>query len=75
MYGRQHKRRCTLVCEAAIGRMHSNDSLEVPGQAHTVAKYDHPKAGFDAMYGMGGSIVVVPSPARVRVTRMLVHAT
>jgi hypothetical protein len=64
---------CTLVCEAVIGRSHDNASIEVPGQSNTVAQYERPRPGYDAMTGFNGMFVVIPSPARVRVLRMIVH--
>lgn len=64
---------CTLVCRVAIGKMHANFSREVPGKRDTVPDHMRPKRGYDAMYGAGGMIVVVPSAARVRPVRMIVH--
>lgn len=66
---------CTLVCRVAIGKMHANFSREVPGKRDTVPDHMRPKRGYDAMYGAGGMIVVVPSAARVRPVRMIVHKT
>lgn len=63
---------CTLV---AIGKMHDNTSREVAGKRDTVPDHMRPKRGYDAMYGAGGMIVVVPSAARVRAVRMIVHST
>lgn len=57
---------CTLVCKVAIGRAHANTSRQVPDHVR-------PKRGYDAMYGAVGMIVVVPSAARVRPVRMIVH--
>jgi Poly(ADP-ribose) polymerase catalytic domain len=66
---------CTLVCKVAIGKAHANTSRQVPGQRDTVPDHMRPKRGYDAMYGAGGMIVVVPSAARVRPVRMIVHVT
>jgi hypothetical protein len=64
---------CTLECDVAIGKTHENTSREVPGKRDTVPDHMRPKRGYDAMYGAGGMIVVVPSAARVRPVRMIVH--
>jgi hypothetical protein len=64
---------CTLVCRVAIGKMHENTSRHVKGNPNTVPDFIKPKPGFDAMYGAGGMIVVVPSAARVLPVRMIVH--
>lgn len=66
---------CTLVCKVAIGKAHANTSRQVQGQRDTVPNHMLPKRGYDAMYGAGGMIVVVPSAARVRPIRMIVHST
>lgn len=63
----------TLVCEAVIGRIHENETLEVPGSEHTVAERQRPRPGFDAMQGFGGQMVVVPCAARVRAVHLIVH--
>lgn len=66
---------CTLVCKVAIGKAHANTSRDIPGKRDTVPDHMRPKRGYDAMYGAGGMIVVVPSAARVRAVRMIVHST
>ena len=54
-----------VVCDVAIARMHASTSRELPDQTYSVPDHVRPKAGYDAMYGMDGMIVVVPSVARV----------
>ena len=66
---------CTLECRVAIGKAHANMSRKVPGVRDTVPDHVRPRRGYDAMYGAGGMIVVVPSAARVRPVRMIVHST
>lgn len=65
---------CTLECKVAIGKIHENTSRKIPGKRDTIPDHVRPKRGFDAMYGAGGTIVVVPSAARVRPMRMIVHS-
>ena len=64
---------CTLVCAAAIGKTHENESRQVAGQHDTVPDNVRPRPGFDAMTGMGGLILVVPSAARVRPIAAIYH--
>lgn len=65
---------CTIVCKVAIGRIHENISREIEGKTDgSVPDHIMPKRGYDAMYGAGGLIVVVPSAERVLPVRMIVH--
>jgi hypothetical protein len=66
---------CTLVCKVAIGKAHANTSRDIPGKRDTVPDHVRPRRGYDAMYGAGGMIVVIPSASRVRPMRMIVHST
>lgn len=63
-----------LVCKVTIGKAHANTSRDIPGKRDTVPDHMRPKRGYDAMYGAGG-MIVVPSAARVRPVRMIVHST
>jgi hypothetical protein len=64
---------CTLVCRAAVGRWHANRSREVPGHEDTQPDFRKPKSGYDAMFGEGGLIVVIPSAARVQPYLLILH--
>jgi hypothetical protein len=53
--------------------MHENTSRHVKGHRDTVPDFIRPKAGYDAMFGAGGLIVIVPSTARVLPIRLIIH--
>ena len=61
------KAACLVVCDVAISRMHANVSRPSNDPSATSSIPDHvrPMRGYDAMYGAGGEIVVVPCCARV----------
>lgn len=72
MYVPQKQNSCILVCDVAIGKMHENASRPIKGKRDTVPDHIRPMRGYDAMYGAGGLIVVVPSTARVVPVSMIV---
>ncbi len=75
LYTRGRATACIVVCDVAISRMHVNVSRNPDdGRAITsVPDHVHPKPGFDAMYGAGGKIVVVPCSARVLPRWLIFH--
>jgi hypothetical protein len=55
--------------------MHVNTSREEPRAAATsIPDHVRPMPGFDAMYGAGGKIIVVPCSARVLPRWLVFHA-
>ena len=67
---------CIVVCDVAISRMHINISREdvQNPEATTIPDHMRPKPGFDAMYGAGGKIIVVPCSARVLPRWLVFHS-
>ena len=67
---------CLVVCDAAIAKMHATRSRRprVDAGGGTVPDHVRPMAGFDAMYGASGKIVVVPCCARVLPRWVIRHA-
>jgi hypothetical protein len=65
----------TLVCLAAVGRAHDNETVNVPGIKYSLARYRWPRPSFDSIVIdiQAPFIVVVPDVDRVLPLGCIVH--